>query len=252
MTTGALGNPTVLLCDADGNLFPSEEPAFVASAVVTNAFLAHHGVAVRFEAEQLRLATTGKNFRATMGDLACRHGIELDADEVAHWVAEERRTVTTHLAATLRHDPAVLDPLTRLSKRFTLAAVSSSATARLDACFSATGLSALVPGARRFSAEDSLLVPLSKPDPAIYIHACSRLGVDPATAIAVEDSVPGAQSAVAAGVPTIGNVQFVPIGERQEREGALRRCGVAAVVASWAELEAILASNDFTAESLRT
>ena len=29
-----------LLCDADGNLFPSEEPAFEASAEVTNAFLA--------------------------------------------------------------------------------------------------------------------------------------------------------------------------------------------------------------------
>jgi hypothetical protein len=31
---------TALLCDADGNLFPSEEPAFVASAEVTNRFLA--------------------------------------------------------------------------------------------------------------------------------------------------------------------------------------------------------------------
>ena len=30
----------VLLCDADGNLFPSEEPAFVASADVTNRLLA--------------------------------------------------------------------------------------------------------------------------------------------------------------------------------------------------------------------
>ncbi len=41
----ALPEPTVarleaLLCDADGNLFPSEEPAFVATADVTNRFLA--------------------------------------------------------------------------------------------------------------------------------------------------------------------------------------------------------------------
>ena len=33
-----------VLCDADGNLFPSEEPAFDASAEVTNAFLASLGV----------------------------------------------------------------------------------------------------------------------------------------------------------------------------------------------------------------
>ena len=37
----------VLLCDADGNLFPSEEPAFVASAAVTNRLLAESGIARR-------------------------------------------------------------------------------------------------------------------------------------------------------------------------------------------------------------
>ena len=30
---------TTVLCDADGNLFPSEEPAFTASVEVTNEFL---------------------------------------------------------------------------------------------------------------------------------------------------------------------------------------------------------------------
>ena len=40
-----------LLCDADGNLFPSEEPAFVASAGVTNRYLAALGSERRFSAE---------------------------------------------------------------------------------------------------------------------------------------------------------------------------------------------------------
>ena len=39
---------THLLCDADGNLFPSEEPAFEASAEVTNAFLASLGIDRRY------------------------------------------------------------------------------------------------------------------------------------------------------------------------------------------------------------
>jgi beta-phosphoglucomutase-like phosphatase (HAD superfamily) len=52
----------------------------------------------------------------------------------------------------------------------------------------------------------------------------------------VEDSVPGAQSAVAAGFPTIGNVMFVPGPERADRIRALRQAGVSAVVASWQEL----------------
>ena len=34
----------ILLCDADGNLFPSEDPAFVASARVTNDCLAELGI----------------------------------------------------------------------------------------------------------------------------------------------------------------------------------------------------------------
>src|SRR3954469_18665342 len=69
----------VLLCDADGNLFPSEEPAFVASTDVTNRFMAAYGQAVRFEPEQLRLATTGMNFRSTVVALALGHGIPVEA-----------------------------------------------------------------------------------------------------------------------------------------------------------------------------
>jgi len=41
-----------LLCDADGCLFPSEEPAFEASAIVTNEFLAEVGATRRFTAEE--------------------------------------------------------------------------------------------------------------------------------------------------------------------------------------------------------
>jgi HAD superfamily hydrolase (TIGR01509 family) len=242
LPTSALQDIRALLCDADGNLFPSEEPAFVASTEVTNRFLAAHGVDRRYEPEELRLAATGKNFRSTAVDLLTHAGAgdRLTPAALEEWVAEERRAVSAHLAAVLRPDPAVRDPLARLARRFTLAAVSSSATARLAACFGATGLDALIPPERRFSAEDSLPVPTSKPDPAVYLLAGERLGVNGQTAVAVEDSVPGARSAVAAGFPTIGNVCFVAAGERAEREAALRDAGAAAVVASWAELEALV------------
>jgi hypothetical protein len=56
---------TTRLRDADGNLFPSEEPAFEASTEVTNALLASYGISIEFDPEELRLATTGKNFRTT-------------------------------------------------------------------------------------------------------------------------------------------------------------------------------------------
>ena len=227
-----------LLCDADGNLFPSEGPAFVASARVTNRYLASLGIDRRYEAEELRLTTTGKNFRTTAGDLALSHGV--DVPDLGPWVEEEKHAVTAHLSRELRPDADVLDSLRPIGVQLTLAAVSSSALSRLAACFTATDLDVLIPADRRFSAEDSLPTPTSKPDPAIYLHACAELGIAPAQGLAVEDSVIGATSAVRAGCPTIGNVRFVPAPERAERAAELRAAGVLTVVSSWSELTQLL------------
>jgi HAD superfamily hydrolase (TIGR01509 family) len=237
----SLDGPTgllALLCDADGNLFPSEEPAFVASVGVTNRYLAAHGIDLRVTAEELRLTTTGKNFRTTAADLAAAHGVPVP--DLTDWVAEERRVVTAHLRAELRPDPEVSAALSAIGEHLALAAVSSSALSRLAGCFTATGLDDLIPAARRYSAEDSLPTPTSKPDPAVYLHACRELGISPAQGLAVEDSVPGALSAVRAGCPTVGNVCFVPPAERAGRDAALREAGVLTVVASWTELTDLL------------
>jgi HAD superfamily hydrolase (TIGR01509 family) len=236
--TSLLKQVQVLLCDADGNLFPSEEPAFDASVEVTNAFLAEIGSDRRFTAEELRLAATGMNFRTTARSLAAAEGVP-DAD-VEPWVLEEKRAVTAHLARTLRPHPATHAALTALARHLPLAAVSSSALARLAGCFTATDLDELIPPGRRFSAEDSLPTPTSKPDPAVYLHACAELGIRPEAGLAVEDSLPGAQSAVAAGCPTIGNLLFVPPAEREERADVLRSAGVLAVVESWQEIADLL------------
>jgi hypothetical protein len=90
----------VLLCDADGCLFPSEEPAFEASTEVTNALLAQLGVAKRFTAAELQRHAVGKNFRATSADLARDFGVPLAGDELERWVVREREQVIAHLGRT--------------------------------------------------------------------------------------------------------------------------------------------------------
>lgn len=252
---------TTLLCDADDNLFPSEKPAFAASVDVINRFLTRFGVSAPFTAEELRKQAVGKNFRSTALDLAAQSGVPMEralaqgrpgavvaadgdvqagralvTDELEQWVLEEREQVTAHLAATLRPDPEVLDPLQALASRYALAAVSSSATKRLDGCFAATGLDPLIPAGLRFSAEDSLPVPTSKPDPAVYLHTGEVMGVRAQQGLAIEDSVPGVTSAVAAGYVTVGNLMFVPDDEKHCRRGELIDAGAVAIISSWRDL----------------
>jgi HAD superfamily hydrolase (TIGR01509 family) len=232
----------VVLCDADGNLFPSEEPAFVASTEVTNRFLAEHGVLRRYGSEELRLAATGMSYRLLLARLARTHALpELSPAELELWVQAEKEAVTAHLREALEPDPDVLGPLATLAERYDVAAVSSSADARITACFEVTGMARYFPPERRFSAEDSLAVPTSKPDPAIYAYALDALGLPAEQAVALEDSPTGATSAVAAGIPTIGNLQFVQPDERDERREQLDAIGVRTVVTSWAEIVDLLA-----------
>ena len=230
----------VLLCDADGNLFPSEEPAFVASTGVTNRLLERLSLDVRFTPQELRLRALGRNFRSTALDVAAEHGLTLRAEDLEPWVAEEKAHVTTYPEEALAPDPRVRDPLTRLSRRLSLAAVSSSALSRLDACFRATALEGLFPPEVRFSAEDSLPRATSKPNPAVYLHALVELRAEPNEALAVEDAVPGVQSAVGAGIETVGNLVFAPPEERSARRSELIEAGARTIVESWTELEHLL------------
>jgi len=263
---------TTLLCDADDNLFPSEGPAFDASADVTSRFLARFGVRAPLSGDELRTKAVGKNFRSTATDLAALAGVPFEpklaegrsdarvasesdiaagsalcADELEDWVRQEREQVTAHLGATLKPDPRVLEPLRDLASRYLLTAVSSSASARLNASFAATGLDPLIPTALRFSAEDSLPVPTSKPDPAVYLHTGRVMNVEAHQGLAVEDSVPGVTSAVAAGYLAVGNVMFVPADEKASRREELVNAGAVVITDSWRALADVLLLSAVTA-----
>jgi beta-phosphoglucomutase-like phosphatase (HAD superfamily) len=237
LQTRALEGVDVVLCDADGNLFASEEPAFEASAEITNRFLASLGSTQRYLASELRRTTTGRNFRSTAAELARAHGrVGFTRSELDRWIREERDEVTAHLRRALEPDAEVRRAVERLATRGRVALVSSSARVRVDACLEASELADLFPPEVRFSAEDSLSEPRSKPDPAIYEFAIRQLGVGAGCALAIEDAAPGVLSAVGAGVQTIGNLHFVATDERDARRAELVSAGAFAVVDSWQEL----------------
>ncbi|WP_279629258.1 HAD family hydrolase [Amycolatopsis thailandensis] len=80
-----------------------------------------------------------------------------------------------------------------------VAVASNSPRALLEAALVRGGLSEMFPVKL---AADEVAAP--KPDPEMYSTACALLNVEPADALAFEDSMTGLRSARAAGVPVIG------------------------------------------------
>jgi HAD superfamily hydrolase (TIGR01509 family) len=95
--------------------------------------------------------------------------------------------------------PGAAEFLTALRRRGTRCAVASSSTsAQIQACL---GSLDVLHHFEAFAGGDE--VARAKPDPALYLLAASRLGVDPAQCIAFEDSENGAKAALAAGLRVV-------------------------------------------------
>lgn len=104
---------------------------------------------------------------------------------------------------------------------------SGSSPERLEHSLGLTGLSQLFPG----SIFSSSMVARGKPAPDLFLFAAERCGVAANRCLVIEDSVPGVQAAVAAGMTVIGFVG----GEHCQEQHAdkLLANGASAVISSW-------------------
>jgi HAD superfamily hydrolase (TIGR01509 family) len=102
--------------------------------------------------------------------------------------------------------PGALELLARLGDAgVPLAVASNSEPAFLERTLASAGLLQDGPFRAIVSAQD---VEMPKPAPDIYLEACRRLGADPASSVALEDSPTGAAAAAAAGMFVIGVPYF--------------------------------------------
>jgi HAD superfamily hydrolase (TIGR01509 family) len=76
-------------------------------------------------------------------------------------------------------------------------------------------------------------VPRSKPAPDVYLAAADALGIDPAAAVVIEDSVAGVTAGVAAGATVFG---FAPSGPTHTAPEVLRAAGAGVVFTNMSEL----------------
>ena len=116
-----------------------------------------------------------------------------------------------------------------------LRVASNSSHEEMAVKFDTTGLAPLVAG-RRHSARD---VSRGKPAPDVFLAAAAAEGVRPAACLVVEDSLPGVQAAVAAGMAVVGL--------DMHGDGAALRAAGAVVIHDLVALPALIAARQHAA-----
>ena len=185
----------------------------------------------------------GQNFRGVVVSLQKKYGFELKDGELDDYVGQELGRVIATLKEKAQPCVGCTEQLQKLydEKKYGMAVVSSSALSRVQASVEKVDQAKYFPKDHIFSAATSLPVPTTKPDPAIYLHACKVIGKDPGECVAVEDSKSGALSAIRAGIPVIGYVGSYE-GEMKQKEMTelMKDLGVKVVMEHWKEFPDML------------
>ncbi len=130
-----------------------------------------------------------------LDELRRRTSVDIDADEVQ----TVRRARRDALLSAEDVRPGVRELVAECRRHnVPIATASSSPPDWVDPLLETHGLLEAFPV--RCNAGDGVA---GKPDPAVYLLACERLGVDPRTAVALEDSPNGVRAAKGAGMTCV-------------------------------------------------
>ncbi|GLZ45627.1 protein CbbY [Actinomycetospora sp. NBRC 106375] len=181
--------------DVDGTLAETERDGH---RVAFNEALAAHGVDLHWDVARYRELLTITGGRPRLAADLRRHGVD-DADEVA---ARVHRTKTELFVDVVRRGviaprpgvPELVDDLRAHGVRIAIATTGRRAWVEPLVRHLVGDVEVTVCG------DD---VAALKPDPETYLLALSRLGLDAARVVAVEDSGPGLAAARAAGLATV-------------------------------------------------
>jgi len=191
--------PAAVVFDVDGTLAETERDGH---RVAFNEAFAQHGVDLRWEIERYRELMVVTGGRQRVAYALRREGVPAaEADEVA---ARVHRTKTDLFVDIVRRGeidprpglPELLDDLRSHGVRIAVATTGRRAWVEplLAHLIGADTAEVVICG------DD---VTDLKPDPAAYLLALSRLGLDATWTVAVEDSGPGLRAALAAGMATV-------------------------------------------------
>jgi HAD superfamily hydrolase (TIGR01509 family) len=193
----------LVVFDCDGVLVETERLAVRIDVRVLSAMgwrLDEHEVIERF---------VGRSPEHMTRELAAHLGRALPDD----WDAEFSHLYRTTFEAELEPVPGVVAALDRIVLPTCVASSNSHENIRFT-----LGLTGLLPrfDGRIFSATE---VREGKPAPDLFLHAAERMGADPARCAVVEDSAPGVEAALAAGMDAYAYAGGVTPESRLARPG---------------------------------
>lgn len=193
-----------ILFDCDGTLVDSERLAFAAFQRV-----ARDALAIELTPEMWIEDFLGFTRAHCLERLAVHYGSPLP-DDLPQLIVSTLRPM---LEAQLLAMPGAEETLRKIAiPKFI---VSNASVGHIEFVLGKAGLT------EYFSSFHSPTTGKARPKPApdVYLNAVADLGLTPAECIAVEDSLPGVQAAVAAGLTVIAFASQVPK-HRLETEGA--------------------------------
>ena len=201
-----------VIFDMDGVLVLSE-PMLAEAAI---RMFAEHGVSVAHEEFHPFIGMGEDRY---LGGVAEHRGVALDLP------AAKARTYALYLdtiKGRLQALPGVLDFVAECGRRGLKRAVASSA----DAVKVAGNLREIGLPPETFDAVvDGTQVARKKPAPDIFLEACRRLGLEPASCLVIEDAVAGVAAAKAAGARCLAVTTSFPPDQLSEADWIVDNLG---------------------------
>lgn len=180
---------TAVVFDMDGTLTDTEHIWDVVRRELADA----EGLPWPEEASRAMMGMSTQEWSAYLSDVV---GLAGTAEDAA------KKTIDGMVAAYARGLdvlPGAVEAVQRMHARWPLGLASSSPRVLIDAAVAAMGIADLL--VTTVSTEE--LNGAGKPAPDVYLEVCRRIGVAPASAVAVEDAHNGILSAHAAGLKVV-------------------------------------------------
>jgi HAD superfamily hydrolase (TIGR01509 family) len=180
-----------VIFDHDGTLVDSE--TITLSVVATMAIEAGAEVYAD-DADRF----VGADLHLVIDEIARRAGTAIDTDA---FLEEFRIRQTADITNGLDEIPGATAMLGALHREGVPLAVASNApVSKMELCLGVTDLLRFIPDGHLISAYD---IEAWKPDPGVFRRAAEVLGVEPSRCAVVEDSLPGIEAGLAAGMRVI-------------------------------------------------